>query len=76
MESVRTIRVVAALIERDGEGRALPHGPLGTFTVPAGRVWLVSSYNPYSFDSRYFGPVALSAVRGVARPLWLLDAAE
>lgn len=62
----------SGLIERDGKGRALPRGQLGSHRVPQGRVWLVSSHNRYSFDSRYFGPVPASQVRGVAAPVWLL----
>lgn len=33
-------------------------------------LFLLSDTNPASFDSRYFGPIAASAVLGVARPLW------
>ena len=34
-----------------------------------GEVWLFSSYSAGSFDSRYFGPVVLASVRGIARPV-------
>lgn len=53
----------------DGAGRLLPRNQVGLHTVAPGEVWLLSSYNPYSFDSRYFGPLRVSAVRGVARPV-------
>lgn len=43
--------------------------PDGEYIVRDGQVWLFSSYSPKSFDSRYFGPVNLSAVRGEAVPL-------
>lgn len=33
-------------------------------------LFLLSNTNPASFDSRYFGPIDMSAVLGVARPLW------
>jgi len=33
-------------------------------------LFLLSNTNPASFDSRYFGPIATSAVLGIARPLW------
>lgn len=39
-----------------------------------GEVFLLSTSHPASFDSRYFGPVATSAVIGVARPVWTLGA--
>ncbi|VTU31624.1 conjugal transfer pilin processing protease TraF [Variovorax sp. SRS16] len=35
-----------------------------------GELFLLSNTNPASFDSRYFGPIAASAVIGIARPLW------
>lgn len=57
----------------DGSGRFLPNAPDGVSIVPAGQVWLLSSYNKYSFDSRYFGPVAASRVSGVARPVYLSE---
>lgn len=55
----------------------LPAWPDGTYTVPSGHVWLFSTYTPVSFDSRYFGPVAIASIRGRARPVLVLgDAAE
>lgn len=38
-----------------------------------GELFLLSATNPASFDSRYFGPVAVSAVIGSAQPLWTWD---
>ncbi|MDA8520143.1 S26 family signal peptidase [Acidovorax sp. NCPPB 4044] len=35
-----------------------------------GELFLLSSTNPASFDSRYFGPVNAAAVLGVAHPVW------
>jgi len=35
-----------------------------------GELFLLSTTNPASFDSRYFGPVAVPAVIGSAQPLW------
>lgn len=43
--------------------------PLG-----GGELFLLSDTNPGSFDSRYFGPIAASAVLGIARPLWTWNA--
>ena len=37
-------------------------------------LFLLSTTNPASFDSRYFGPVTTSAVIGTARPLWTWSA--
>ncbi|MDA8258392.1 MAG: S26 family signal peptidase [Betaproteobacteria bacterium] len=38
-----------------------------------GELFLLSATNPASFDSRYFGPIAVSAVMGSAQPLWTWD---
>jgi conjugative transfer signal peptidase TraF len=51
----------------DRSGRALPHHRFGRFWMAPGEVWLFAPYHPRSYDSRYFGPVAASALRG-----WLL----
>ncbi|MDE1475893.1 S26 family signal peptidase [Xenorhabdus bovienii] len=48
---------------------AIPAWPDGDYVVKPGEVWLFSSYSAGSFDSRYFGSVALSNVRGVAFPV-------
>jgi len=48
--------------------------PVSTATsgiVPEGMVWLLSDYAPNSYDSRYFGPIPLTAIRAVVRPLWV-----
>jgi type IV secretory pathway protease TraF len=41
--------------------------------VAKGEVWVISSYNRLSFDGRYFGPVAISRVEGLAQPLIVFD---
>ncbi len=55
----------------DSEGRTLPRHPAGSFTVSEGELWLVSSFNTASFDSRYFGAVPASLVIGTLRPVWI-----
>jgi conjugative transfer signal peptidase TraF len=55
---------------RDSSGRPIPSWEFGRFRVAAGTVWVASSYNAKSFDSRYFGPVAVSEIRDGLRPLW------
>lgn len=55
----------------DGHGRPLPIMEHRTYTVEPNTVWLISTYNRYSFDSRYFGPVSLNGKVHYATPLWL-----
>lgn len=64
-------RAVAASrpLPRDAAGRPLAHYPFGRWRVAPGEVWLFAPYHPRSYDSRYFGPVAVAAVRG-----WLIPA--
>jgi conjugative transfer signal peptidase TraF len=45
---------------------SIPAWPDGIYKVQPGQAWLFSSYSAGSFDSRYFGPVELAAVRGIA----------
>lgn len=59
----------SAPARRDAHGRFLPRFPKVSYVVKPDQVWLVSSYNPASFDSRYFGPVSASLVDGRARPV-------
>ena len=62
--AVATAPVLAA----DAAGRALPRAAGGTLAPD--EAWLISDRIPHSYDSRYFGPVAVDAIRTVARPLW------
>lgn len=48
---------------------SLPAWPAGDHIVQPGEIWLLSSYAGGSFDSRYFGPVPISSIKGVAHPL-------
>jgi conjugative transfer signal peptidase TraF len=43
----------------DSLHRPLHPWPPGYYRVPAGVVWVASSYNPLGFDSRYFGPISV-----------------
>jgi len=61
---------VAAVRPADRLGRPLPSWPQCRQLQP-GELFLLSTTNPASFDSRYFGPVSASAVIGIARPVWL-----
>jgi conjugative transfer signal peptidase TraF len=55
----------------DGSGRILPSPGANDLIVARGEVWVISSYNPLSFDSRYFGPAPISSIEGLAHPLFV-----
>jgi conjugative transfer signal peptidase TraF len=52
----------------DTRGHPLPRFPPGAYRVRAGDIWLFSPH-PRSFDSRYFGAVPATGIRGVLHPL-------
>ena len=60
----------AAVLRVDRLGRPLPSWPQCRH-LKSGELFLLSTTNPASFDSRYFGPIAASTVIGVAHPVWL-----
>jgi len=60
----------AAVLRADRLGRPLSSLELCRRLEP-GELFLLSTTNPASFDSRYFGPVSASAVIGVAHPVWM-----
>ncbi len=53
----------------DSLGRPLRSIPARDYQLAAGELWLYSPY-PKSWDSRFFGPIARSAVLGSVRPIW------
>jgi conjugative transfer signal peptidase TraF len=59
-----------APMKRDANNRPLTPWPQGHYTVAPDAVWVASSYNARSFDSRYFGPVPLAWIRNYVRP-WI-----
>ena len=56
----------------DVAGRSLHPWPFGTYVVEEGVVWVASTYNRGSYDSRYMGPISISQIRARLRPVWLL----
>jgi conjugative transfer signal peptidase TraF len=59
----------AVMLGSDRQGRALPSWS-GCRTLTAGEVFLLNAV-PGSLDSRYFGPLPVTAIVGSATPLWL-----
>ena len=46
-----------------------PYSP-GRHVVHDGEIWLVSTYNRRSWDSRYYGPVRVTDLESAVRPVW------
>lgn len=59
--------VGSRIVDKDGQGRSLV--PDTTGTVPPGSIYLYSAF-PGSWDSRYFGPIPMSGVIGMAQEVW------
>lgn len=58
-----------AALHSDSAGRPISRWPFGIYPVRNGSIWVASSFNTHSFDSRYFGPISESAVLHQLRPL-------
>lgn len=61
-----------APLSADTKHRSLEHFPYGRYVVSQGEVWVASSYNARSFDSRYYGPVPVYLIREHLKPLLTL----
>ena len=61
-----------APLSMDTKHRPLEHFPYGRYVVAQGEVWVASSYNARSFDSRYYGPVPIDRIREHLKPLLTL----
>jgi conjugative transfer signal peptidase TraF len=55
----------------DTAGRPLTAWPQGVYAVAPATLWVVSTYHPNSFDSRYFGPIPVRLIRHRLRSLWV-----
>jgi conjugative transfer signal peptidase TraF len=60
----------ASIRSHDGHGRPM-HQFEGCRVLGAREIFVLSPDNDASFDSRYFGPLAIELVRGKAVPLWI-----
>ncbi len=73
------IEVNGRLIERskaqifDRSGRRLEAIAAKSLLVVGGEIWVMSTYNVMSFDSRYFGAIRVNNVLGIARPVIVFD---
>jgi conjugative transfer signal peptidase TraF len=57
-----------APLQKDRAGHPLPEWPFGRYTVDENTIWVASTYQARSFDSRYFGPVSRNLVRHRLKP--------
>lgn len=60
-------------LDEDSLGRPLELFPLGRSVVREGEVWVLGVNRERSWDSRYFGPIPVSSIVGVARPILTLS---
>jgi conjugative transfer signal peptidase TraF len=56
----------------DAIGRPLTPWRFGMYKVAHGQVWVASTHNYGSYDSRYFGPVRVPSIRNRLCPVWIL----
>lgn len=52
----------------DTSGRPMPTAEYPAHRVGPGMIWVVSTYNARSFDSRYFGPISDQTITAKLRP--------
>jgi type IV secretory pathway protease TraF len=60
-----------AALAADDAGRPLPRLAAARLVIAPDEVFLLSTANGRSFDSRYFGPLPLPVIRGLAIPVWV-----
>jgi conjugative transfer signal peptidase TraF len=62
-----------APVANDRLGRPLEAWPTGRYAVAPGTVWVASTYNRGSYDSRYMGPIPTRLIRSRLKPLLILN---
>jgi conjugative transfer signal peptidase TraF len=58
-------------LHRDDYGRPLTAADAGIHVVGADEVWVIGGNDSRSYDSRYFGPVLIAGIRGLATPFFV-----
>lgn len=57
-------------LTQDGLDRKLVPYQIKRLVLQSNELWVMTNRNPLSFDSRYFGPIRLTQVSDVVKPLW------
>lgn len=60
----------SAPLAADPSGRPMPRYQVATYALGAREVLLMSGTSPTSFDGRYYGPLNVSQIRAVIRPVF------
>jgi conjugative transfer signal peptidase TraF len=60
----------SAVLEADQGGRPLPRYRNDGYTLNEHQVLLMTDAHPFSFDSRYFGPIDRSQIKSVISPIF------
>jgi conjugative transfer signal peptidase TraF len=68
--SMAGIEVNGVQVQHSAPLAGIPRVPDGIYTVAVGEVWLISSYNPASLDSRYYGARPTSAILRKVTPIY------
>lgn len=58
-------------ISADGLKRPLPQWRTRDYQLKKDEILTMTSQSEWSFDTRYFGPVRLSQIKGVITPVWV-----
>lgn len=58
-------------ISADGLGRPLPQWRASDYLLKEDEILTMTSQSAWSFDSRYYGPVHLSQIKGMITPVWI-----
>lgn len=60
----------------DSKGRPLQPVAPGTYRIEPGTLWVLSTYNPRSLDSRYIGPIQADTVIAGMTPVFVFNQKE
>lgn len=64
------LQVNSTLKPKDIDGRDIPRAE--SQLIQKGQYFVMSEYNPNSFDSRYFGPIPEGWIYARAEPIWVV----